>query len=170
MVADLALREAGLYTRTHFILASTREQDESLMAMGTNWQPPSIPNISSAGSNVTRSTSYSRPGSQGTLNGSIGKRIQIVFVKKSFIHLPFICFSREHSETRWYPRGIQQLLYTYTSKGGGYSLDQLKLKKCQDLAKFSFRGGGCSPDQLKLKVPRSGQIFIFGGGGALLDF
>ena len=82
VVADLALREAGLYTRTYFILASSREQDESLMAMGTNWQPPSIPNISSAGSNVTRSTSYSRPGSQGTLNGSIGKRIQIVFVKK----------------------------------------------------------------------------------------
>ncbi len=55
------------------VAVASREQDDSMIAMGTNWNPSGIPNISSAGTGLTRSTSYSRPSSQGTLNGSAGK-------------------------------------------------------------------------------------------------
>ena len=94
--------------------------------------------------------------------------------------------------TRWYPRGIQQLVSTYElpeTRGGAWGgcPDQLN-SKCQDLSKSAYLGGGLSgPDQLnpkcqdlaisafsggrgwwsrptQPKVLRSVQICIFGGG------
>lgn len=58
-----------------FIVAPNRDQEDSLVAMGTNWHPTSIPNIPPASSNSLRNSGNIRPGSQGN---QAGKTIPLV--------------------------------------------------------------------------------------------